>query len=649
MKPVDRLLPLLEGVKPTGDSRWKARCPAHDDRDPSLSVTEVDDRVLLKCFAGCPTEDIVEKLGLEMGDLFAEKSNGRREIVATYDYVDEAGELLFQVVRSEGKQFLQRRPDGKGGWVWKLGDTRRVPYRLPRVLAAVKRGEGVFVVEGERDVHALEGEGLVATCNSGGAGKWRQEHAEPLRGAEVVVVADRDEPGRRHATQVAASLQDVAATVDVVEPAVGKDISDHLAAGKSVGLVVEVDEDSGSTPSDTRATAQQSRELAREPRILDRLRAALASAGLVGEDEAAEILYLATTSRLLEKPVSVAVKGPSAGGKSFLVETVLAFLPDSAYYAMTGMSDRALAYSQEPLEHRMLVIYEAAGMTGEFATYLLRSLLSEGAVRYETVEKTKEGVRARLIERPGPTGLIVTTTQVRLHPENETRLLSIPVTDTPEQTKSVMLAVAGDDRPTPDLLPWIGLQEMIAGGERRVVIPFAKGLAELVPPAAVRLRRDFAAVLGLVKAHALLHGASRSRDEHGRIVATIEDYAVVNKLASKLVSDGIGVTVRPETRATVAAVVRLADDHSDGVPQSALVRELRIDRSAVSRRVRVAIDGGYLRNLEERKGRPHRLIVGDPLPDDLEILPSPETLSDCCTVARASGGIDRAGEDRLPT
>jgi hypothetical protein len=82
-----------------------------------------------------------------------------------------------------------------------------------------------------------------------------------------------------------------------------------------------------------------------------------------------------------------------------VVERVLSFVPESAYYALTAMSERTLAYSEEPIKHRFLVIYEAAGMSGEFATYLMRSLLSEGRVRYETVEKTSEGMKPRLIER----------------------------------------------------------------------------------------------------------------------------------------------------------------------------------------------------------------------------------------------------------
>jgi hypothetical protein len=234
----------------------------------------------------------------------------------------------------------------------------------------------------------------------------------------------------------------------------------------------------------------------------------------------------------------VALKGPSSGGKSFLVEQVLSFFPKGAYYALTAMSDRTLAYSEEPIKHRFLVIYEAAGMSGEFATYLMRSLLSEGCLRYETVEKTSEGMKPRLIEREGPTGLIVTTTAVKLHPENETRLLSLTVTDTQDQTRAVMAALAEEaGEAAPDLATWHALQIWLESAEHRVCIPYAKKLAELIPPVAVRLRRDFGALLNLIRAHTLLHQASRERDAEGRIVATIEDYAAIRALVADLVSE----------------------------------------------------------------------------------------------------------------
>ena len=138
------------------------------------------------------------------------------------------------------------------------------------------------------------------------------------------------------------------------------------------------------------------------PNILERFARDLARSGVAGESRVAKLLYLAVTSRFLERPVSVAVKGPSSGGKSYLTERVLGFFPESSYYALTAMSEHALAYSDEPLMHRFLVIYEAAGMNSDFQTYLIRSLLSEGKVRYETVEKTSKGMKPRLIERAAP-------------------------------------------------------------------------------------------------------------------------------------------------------------------------------------------------------------------------------------------------------
>jgi hypothetical protein len=206
------------------------------------------------------------------------------------------------------------------------------------------------------------------------------------------------------------------------------------------------------------------------------------------------------------------VKGPSSGGKSYTAEQVLRLFPEEAYYVLTAASERALAYSQEPLQHRFLVMYEAAGMESEFTTYLIRSLLSEGRIRYETVEKTSEGIQPRLIAREGPTGLL-TTTRVSLHPENETRMFSLPVTDTPEQTSQILLALVEGSRPDQDLATWHALQTWLAGAEHRVEIPYATRLAGLIPPLGTRLRRDFGAVLALIRAHAILHQGNPATDK----------------------------------------------------------------------------------------------------------------------------------------
>jgi len=244
---------LIEHRSKRDGDHWQ--CPAHEDGKPSLSVTEGDDgRALIHCHAECPPEDVLAALGLSMRDLFDDddRPTQARSALAEYDYTDESGELLFQVVRFAPKDFRQRRPDATAadGWAWSIKDVRRVLYRLPAVIEAVREGRVVWVVEGEKDVHALESAGEVATCNAGGAGKWRDEYAEVLRGAEVVIVADKDEPGRKHAENVRASITGVAASVRVVEAAGGKDAADHLAAGYGIDAFVPVDRPSLGVPTD---------------------------------------------------------------------------------------------------------------------------------------------------------------------------------------------------------------------------------------------------------------------------------------------------------------------------------------------------------------------------------------------------------------
>lgn len=182
--------------------------------------------------------------------------------------------------------------------------------------------------------------------------------------------------------------------------------------------------------------------LARTPDILATVAESTVQSGFVGETSTLKILYLAVTSRVLARPISVVVKGPSSAGKSAVVDRALSYFPKDAYHCVSSMSERAMAYSEEPLVHRMLVVYEAAGMKGEMASYLIRSLLSEGRIRYETVEKTADSMRPRLIDREGPTGLLVTTTDINLHPENETRMFSLLATDNAEQTTAVMASMA---------------------------------------------------------------------------------------------------------------------------------------------------------------------------------------------------------------
>lgn len=260
--PVQNVLDKLEGVKQTGEGKWEARCPAHDDKHASLSISKGDDgRALLCCHAGCQNLAVVKAIGLKLSDLFVSKpTSGKKKIVATYDYMDSAGKLLYQVVRYDPKDFRQRKPDGNGHWVWGLNEDEyfqkrdgdwykvdgktpanavrkhfpsvpRVLYRLPELLAADK-GIWAFIPEGEKDADNLAALGLVATTNPGGASKWSHLSSDDaLHGRRACIIADNDGPGQAHAQDVARRLHGKATDVRVIAAASGKDASDWIAAG----------------------------------------------------------------------------------------------------------------------------------------------------------------------------------------------------------------------------------------------------------------------------------------------------------------------------------------------------------------------------------------------------------------------------------
>ncbi len=218
-----------------------AKCPAHEDNNPSLSIRQGETMILVKCHARCATADVLHSVGLGFADL---RLNGdgmatkaERRIVAAYDYKNKDGALLFQVVRFDPKDFRQRRPDGNGGYTWNLNGTPRVPYHLPELLAGDPT-EWVLIVEGEKDVDNLRAIGLTATCNPQGAGKWgKLSDDSALHGRRVAILPDRDEPGHKHAIDVANRLHGKAAEVRIADlPTTLKDASDFIDMRRKDGL-----------------------------------------------------------------------------------------------------------------------------------------------------------------------------------------------------------------------------------------------------------------------------------------------------------------------------------------------------------------------------------------------------------------------------
>lgn len=223
---------------------WTARCPAHEDVKASLSLKDGRDGVLWKCHAGCTQEQVMA--ALRAADILTDTTTARRptirvnvattpragsRVVATYDYTDEAGALLYQSVRLDPKGFYQRHRGADGAWVNNLKGCRLVPYRLPDIVTSTGT---VYIVEGEKDVDALRAWGLTATCNPMGAGKWLPGFNDHLTGRDVVILPDNDGPGRTHAESIVTDLAGVASRTRIVAlpglPDKG-DVSDWIDGG----------------------------------------------------------------------------------------------------------------------------------------------------------------------------------------------------------------------------------------------------------------------------------------------------------------------------------------------------------------------------------------------------------------------------------
>lgn len=180
--------------------------------------------------------------------------------------------------------------------------------------------------------------------------------------------------------------------------------------------------------------------------ILGELEKDLRKLGYAGPADVPKLIYLMLQTRRLKKIGSLVLKGPSGSGKSFALKQALKFVPKHSYEYYSGMSEKAIIYSGLNLEHKHLVIGEAAGMASGDGRAFLRQLLSEGEINYMTVQKTENGLSGKKLPPiKGPTGLIMTTTANALHPEDENRMLALNMPESADQIRLALLSVAEGD------------------------------------------------------------------------------------------------------------------------------------------------------------------------------------------------------------
>jgi hypothetical protein len=337
---------------------------------------------------------------------------------------------------------------------------------------------------------------------------------------------------------------------------------------------------------------------------------------MAGEVQTAKLLFLVGTSCLLDKPMHAILKGPSSAGKSEVRKQVLRFFPPDRVIALTAMSEHALLGAiGGDLSHRILSMAEAeATRDRRFQDYLLRELMSEGKLIYR-----RHGVGNITID--GPVSFLLTTTRDRLHPENETRMLTLRVDDTEAQTRRVLHRMAqSDDDPIAGIYPGFHVfHRMLADklnysdGITGIDVPFGKVLASTVPTKSLRVRRDFGQLLTAIKTHALLQHEHRTIKRGGVVAADLTDYAVVREL----MSETFATSALTKTIKETIAAVRALQPHAMVID---VAQHLRINKSSASRRLQEAQAAGYITNAETRAGYPAKFNVDD---DALNPLPSP--------------------------
>lgn len=371
------------------------------------------------------------------------------------------------------------------------------------------------------------------------------------------------------------------------------------------------------------------------PDVFARVVEAMTRRGFAGDTRQVELLYALFTSRLLARPMCAFIKAPSSSGKSWLLNRTLDLMPPEAYEVKSGFSPKALAYGRSDLRHRILAVQEASGLNGREGNMLVRTLISEGQIRWEVAGRRRGGFTTREVVRPGPIAFVMTTTHDTLHGEDETRALSILVEETRAQMREVIhnncRQFAGGEAGPVDLAPWHAYQRWLDAGPRDAVIPFAGAIGTLFSVRATRAKRDFGQLLTAIAVSALMHQAHRGRDTAGRVIAALDDYAHARRFLGKPLNEASGSAVPRGVREVVEQLLGyggLVDpydrDRPPGLTVDQLALRLSVDKSGVSRRVAQAKRLGLVVDLGSGGGRPCRLVAVQPLPADWDVLPAPE-------------------------
>lgn len=649
-----------EGTLRGAETYFLCPCPAHDDDNPSARWN-AEKRLWYcdVCATGGDAVDLARRLGLGVGANVAPTAPKRGLTVELYAaakqlepaFLAELGVSTFHLDGVPAVRVPYRTPDGvtvavrqrlaltgRDRFRWRSGDKPTL-YGLDRLDAARAAGR-VVLVEGESDAQTCWLHGVPA-LGVPGASTWREERdAQHLNGiADVYVVVEPDQGGETLLARLGGSS--INERLRLVRLDGFKDVSEmHCAEPERfrerleaalTGATRWADEQCAANEREAAEAWEAAHGLLEAPDLLDRIESAIRDGGFAGDARPALIAYVAMTSRLLERPMNLAFVGPSAAGKNRAIRAAAELMPEGAVYEVSAASERALIYTDQSFEHRVVIFAEADSIPDDGpAASAIRALAEEGDMAYEvTVKDAQTGLMTtQRIEKHGPTCLITTSTHPLAH-QLGTRMLEVAVVDSREQTRAVMLAQAhevdGTRSAEVDVGPFVALQRWLAAREdNRVLVSFAGALGELLPNGQVRLRRDYRKLLTAIQALALLRCCQREVDASGRVVATIfGDYADARRLLLPLFDQVVADGVTPGVRKAVAAVAA----GETPVSLTALARRMRVAKSTAHPWVKRALAEGWLVDDAAANGGAMLLRLGERLPTRRTALPTPERLA----------------------
>jgi len=377
--------------------------------------------------------------------------------------------------------------------------------------------------------------------------------------------------------------------------------------------------------------------------IINKLERALQLSTFAGDTRNAKILWLASFTRYSDKPVSVLIKGSSGSGKSHLLNTVLKFIPEAEYQSFTGISEKAIAYmSKDSLKNKILAIQEFSGLQNHDGNTLLRSLLSENKIRYETVvndSNSKFTTQKACIE--GPVALFMTTTEKSIHPEDENRMISLTVDESLEHKRNVLKEKGRTfnegKKASEDFSELHAISENYFKNKKDVLISFVDQIADNINLDSPQIYRDFDKILSLIETHALLHQEDREKTADNKVIATLEDYEVIWNLIEPVLE----LSSKKKITKDILRLVEVIKEHTESTfdfmkstPREMdnfntsnyfLAEKLGMTESAISRLCKKAKNMGLIINHEKIGNPAFYTVIKDPMMLE-NILPHPQQL-----------------------